>query len=355
MNRLPPVIDFATQRFAFLALAAAALFGASAPLSKLLLAQFGPLTLAAVLYLGSGLGLLVVWTLRRRGAAEAPLAGRDWLWLAGAVASGGIAAPVLLLRGLAGIAASGASLLLSAEGLLTTLIAALVFREAVGRRVWAAALLMVVAGALLAYAPGATLGHSLHALAVLAACALWGLDNNLTRPISGGDPVVTAMIKGLAAGAVNFALSRLAGESWPAAPAVGSALLLGSFSYGASLLLYILALRHLGSARTAAHFGTAPFIGAALSVLLLGEPVTATLASAFALMLVATGLVLTEQHGHLHRHEALEHSHRHRHDAHHQHSHDRSEGPEPHTHWHRHEPLVHAHPHLPDLHHRHPH
>lgn len=353
------MINTGIQRFALLALLAAALFGASAPLSKLLLAGFGPLSLAAFLYLGSGLGLLVVWLLRRHRSQgvekEAPLAGRDFLWLAGAVASGGVAAPVLLLWGLSGIPASGASLLLSTEGVLTTLISALVFREAVDGRVWVAAVLMLFAGSLLAYAPGVGVGLSVHALAVVAACGLWGLDNNLTRPISGGDPVVIAMVKGMAAGSVNLVLARLAGEVGPSPGYAAAALALGSLAYGASLLFYILALRHLGSARTAAHFGTAPFIGAILSVLLLGEPLSGTLLAAFGFMLVATWLVLTERHAHEHLHLPLEHAHRHIHDAHHRHPHDGSEGPEPHTHPHRHEPLLHDHPHLPDLHHRHSH
>jgi drug/metabolite transporter (DMT)-like permease len=172
------MIDSALQRYAFLALLAAALFGASAPLSKLLVADVRPLSLAGLLYLGSGFGLLAVWLARRLRASaaqrEAPLAGRHFLWLAGAVVSGGVAAPVLLLWGLSGMSASGASLLLSTESVLTTLIAAVIFREAVDGRVWIASLLMLAAGGLLAYAPDASFGLSVHALAVIAACALWG-------------------------------------------------------------------------------------------------------------------------------------------------------------------------------------
>lgn len=353
------MIDTSTQRFASLALVAAALFGASAPLSKMLLESMQPLSLAAFLYLGCGVGLSLVWLLqrfRRKGAGQgASLAGRDFLWLGGAVVSGGIAAPVMLLWGLSGISASGASLLLSSEGALTALIAALVFREAADPRIWVAAILLLLAGGVLAYAPGANFGLSVHALAVLGACALWGLDNNLTRPISGADPVLIAMVKGLAAGFANLVLSRLAGDAWPAPAPMAAAMLLGSLSYGASLFLYVLALRHLGSARTAAHFGTAPFFGALLAVILLGEPVTRPLLLACAIMLLATWLVLSERHAHVHVHEPLVHSHRHVHDAHHQHAHNGSEGPEPHTHSHRHEPVRHLHPHLPDMHHRHRH
>ena len=353
------MIDIVLQRYAFLALLAAGLFGASTPLSKLLVAGIGPFSLAGLLYLGSGFGLLAVWLVQRhrgRGVErEAPLERSDFPWLVGAVASGGIAAPVLLLWALSGTSASGASLLLSAEGVLTALIAVLVFREAVDTRVWVASLLLLVAGGMLAYLPATGFGVSLHALAVVGACALWGLDNNLTRPISGGDPVVIGMVKGLAAGSVNLAVGRLAGEAWPRLEYLTAAMTLGSLSYGASLLFYILALRHLGSARTAAHFGTAPFIGAILSVILLREPLTGTLIAAFGLTLASTWLVLGERHGHLHRHGPLEHNHRHTQDSHHQHEHEGGEGPEPHVHPHRHEPLSHTHGHLPDFHHRHRH
>ncbi len=351
------MLDLATQRYALIALAAAALFGASTPLAKLLLANVAPNMLAGLLYLGSGLGLALVQLLRRagQGGTEAPLQAADYSWLAGAVACGGIAAPLLLLWGLAGESASGVSLLLNLEGMLTALIAALVFREAVGARIWVAACLMLAAGLLLGYAPQAGVGLSLRTLAVAAACALWALDNNLTRRIAAADPVRIAMIKGLAAGCVNIAAALALGAQLPQALPLAGALALGWLAYGVSLALYILALRHLGSARAAAHFSTAPFIGAALSILLLGEAPTPTFAAAFALMLGATWLTLTEQHGHAHAHEALAHEHVHTHDAHHQHAHRGDEGPEPHTHAHRHAPLAHSHPHLPDLHHRHPH
>ena len=351
------MIDLATQRYALLALAAAALFGASTPLAKLLQADIAPALLAGLLYLGSGAGLALVKLALRLGrhAAEPPLQAGDIPWLAGAVASGGIAAPLLLMWGLAGATASGVSLLLNLEGILTALFAALVFKEAVAGRIWLAACLMLAAGLLLGYDPQAGFGLSLRTLAVIAACALWALDNNLTRRISAADPVNIAMIKGLAAGSVNIAAALAYGASLPAALPLAGALALGWLSYGISLVLYIVALRHLGSARAAAHFSTAPFIGAALAIALLGEPMTAGFVTAFLLMLAATWLALTERHRHAHVHEPLAHEHLHTDDAHHQHAHRGDEGPEPHSHPHRHEPLAHSHPHLPDLHHRHPH
>lgn len=350
------MIDLRLQRHALLALAAAALFGASTPIAKLLLGEMSPLVLAGLLYLGSGLGLAAWRLLRPPGAQqEAKLARGDLGWLAGAILAGGVVAPVLLLWGLQGTTAGAASLLLNLEGVITTFVAAMLFREAIGTRIWLAALVMLAGATVLAWSPQSALGLSLPALAIVGACLGWALDNNLTRKVAAADPVTTAMAKGLVAGGVNLGLGLATGAGLPSAAATAAALALGFAAYGVSLVLFILALRHLGAARTGAHFGTAPFIGAAVAIVALGEPVTAAFVAALALMAFATWLVLTEHHAHEHHHEPLVHSHRHEHDAHHRHAHRGDEGPEPHAHEHVHEPLTHAHPHLPDLHHRHEH
>jgi len=348
------MIDFSLQRYALLALASAALFGAAAPALKPIAGALHPVLLAGLLYLGSFLGLALARAWRGTAPREASLSRRDLPALAGAIVAGGLAAPVLLVWGLSGLAASAASLLLAAEAVLTMLLAAVLFREAVATRVWIAAVLIVAAAVLLAWAPGLSVPVSLHALAVLAACLLWGLDNNLTSRISLADPFAIAMWKGLVAGGVNTAIGlalapALPGASWLAVLGIGA------LGYGASLVLYVLALRHLGAARTAAHFGTAPFFGTVLAIALLAEPLTPALAAAFALTAAGTWLVLTERHRHEHGHETLDHEHRHVHDAHHQHAHRGDEGPEPHSHPHHHAPLRHRHAHFPDLHHRHRH
>lgn len=346
------MIDFILQRYALLALASAALFGAAAPALKPIAGTVHPVLLAGLLYLGSFFGLAAVRMFRR--THEARLTRRDFPMLAGAIVAGGLIAPVLLVWGLSGLAASAASLLLASEAVLTMLLAALLFREAIAARVWIAALLILAAAGILAWTPGMALPVSIHALAVLAACLFWGLDNNLTARISLADPFAIAMWKGLVAGGMNTALGLALA---PAAPGLswGGALAVGALGYGASLVLYLLALRHLGAARTAAHFGTAPFFGAALAVSVLNEPLSATLVAAFILTALGTWLALTEQHGHEHQHEAMGHEHRHVHDEHHQHAHRGDEGPEPHAHAHRHAPLRHRHAHFPDLHHRHRH
>jgi drug/metabolite transporter (DMT)-like permease len=321
-----------------------------------LLGEVSPFVLAGLLYVGSGIGLVPLLFLpglaRRR---EAPLSARDWGWLCGAILAGGIAAPVLMLWGLAGSSAAQTALLLNFEAVMTALVAALVFREAVDTRVWLGVLVMLAGGVILGYDPKAPIALSPQSLAVVGACVCWALDNNLTRKVAGADPVATTVIKGLAAGAFNLALGLALGAPFPEPVTATKALVLGFGAYGISLVFYIHALRHLGAARTAAHFSTAPFIGAALAVPLLGEPITASLVAAAVLMGIATWLVLTESHSHEHQHGHMKHSHRHMHDEHHQHAHHGDEGPEPHVHEHVHEPMRHAHPHVPDLHHRHDH
>jgi drug/metabolite transporter (DMT)-like permease len=341
------------------ALLAALLFGASTPWAKLLVGQVEPLLLAGLLYLGSGLGLLACLLLRRLAAARPPAAlGRaEWPWLAGAVLAGGVAGPTLLMLGLRLSSASSAALLLNMEGVLTAGLAWWVFKENVDRRVAAGMGLIVLAGVLLAWGDGAPGGGTpWGALAVLAACLCWAVDNNLTRKLSAGDAMQIACVKGLVAGAVNLALALALGQRLPGAATVLGAATVGFLGYGLSLVLFVLALRHLGTARTGAYFSAAPFAGALLALPMLGEAPGATFWLAALLMAAGIALHLAESHGHEHRHEALAHAHGHRHDQHHQHEHAFDwDGREPHSHPHQHLPLTHSHAHFPDIHHRHRH
>ncbi|MBV8935600.1 MAG: EamA family transporter [Alphaproteobacteria bacterium] len=344
----------------FLALGSALLFGASTPIAKLLLGIADPLLLAGLLYLGSGAGLALVKIgggFLGLGRAEAPLRPRDLPWVASIVLFGGILGPALLMWGLAVTPASTGSLLLNTEGLATMAIAWLVFRENVDCRVFAGAM-AILAGAVLLSWPAAGAGSGLNwgSVLIVLACVSWGIDNNLTRKLSAADPLQIAMIKGLAAGAVNFAMGLGHGAPLPGTTLLGAAAALGFFGYGISLVLFVLGLRHLGAARTGAYFSTAPFIGAALALPLFGETPTLTLTGAALLMGIGVYLHLAEAHDHEHLHEPFEHEHRHVHDIHHQHDHAPPDpGGEPHSHWHRHPLVRHKHPHYPDLHHRHEH
>ena len=345
-----------SHRGVVLALAAALLFGVSAPLSKLLLRGAAPQLLAGLLYLGSGVGLAVVWLVRRPGGREAPLTHRDAPWLAAAVVFGGVVGPVLLMVGLARTPASSASLLLNLEGVFTALLAWFVFRENFDRRIALGMVAIVVGGAVLSWEGRVEWGGLAGPLLVAGATLCWAVDNNLTQRVSAGDPVQIAMLKGLVAGSANTAIAMARGAGWPTFPQLGGALVLGFLSYGVSLVLFVLALRYVGTARTGAYFSSAPFVGAALSLLVFRERPSLAFAAGAALMAVGVGLHVTERHEHEHYHEAMEHEHLHVHDEHHRHAHSPDDPPgEPHSHPHRHEPMVHTHPHYPDIHHRHGH
>ena len=337
------------------ALMAAMLFGASTPFAKLLVGQIPPLMLGGLLYLGSGIGLALTRLLRDRGWRSSGLQRGDWPWLLGSICFGGLLAPVLLLVGLSAVNGSTASLLLNLEAVMTALIAWLIFRENTDRRVVLGMLAIVAGGVILSWPSAQDAEHSWFGpAAIAAACCGWALDNNLTRKVSASDSLFIAGVKGLVAGLVNCALAMLLGYGWPLPLMVLTAAVVGLFGYGYSLVLFVLALRGLGTARTGAYFSTAPFIGAAVSVLLLGESTTPRFWLTAGLMALGVVLHLTERHAHEHTHESLEHRHRHVHDEHHQHQHDFVwDGREPHTHGHRHAEITHLHPHYPDIHHRH--
>ena len=352
----------ASRRGIGLALGAAVLFGASAPFAKLLLTEAAPQLLAGLLYLGSGIGLGIVWLRSRYSAVplrETPLMRQDIPWLVGAILFGGVFGPLLLMIGLTRTPASGASLLLNLEGVLTALLAWFLFRENFDRRI-ALGMLSIVAGSLVLSWEGRFAWSGLAgALAVAGACLCWAIDNNLTQKVSAGDPVQIAMLKGLVAGAVNTVIALLLGAVLPPASRIGGALAVGFFSYGVSLVFFVLALRNVGTARTAAYFSTAPFVGALLSLAIFRERPTQLFLVAAALMGFGVWLHLTERHEHEHWHEAMDHDHAHVHDRHHRHTHSAGDppvtDPTPHTHRHRHEQLTHSHAHYPDIHHRHAH
>ena len=339
------------------ALGAAFLFGAGTPLAKWLLTDTTPWMLAGLCYLGSGSGLMIY----RRIISAAPvrLPRADFGWLAGATLSGGAIAPLLLMTGLAGMPAGPASLLLNAEGVLTALLAWAVFREHVGRRVALGMVAIALGAVLLSWPDEIQVLDLWPVLAILGSCLAWAVDNNLTRKISANDASWITAIKGLVAGSVNLLLAFSLGNQLPALPALAGAMGMGFLSYGVSLALYVVGLRHLGTARTGAYFSIAPFVGATLAVMS-GETITWQLVAAGILMGAGVWLHLTERHHHEHSHETMSHDHEHIHDEHHQHDHP--DQPDlvmtadlRHSHAHRHEALVHSHEHYPDTHHRHGH
>ncbi len=333
-------------------LAGALLFGVSTPVAKMILPGVGPFAMAGLLYLGAGLGLVLLGpAIGRRGT---PLRRADAPLLAVMVAAGGVAAPFLLMIGLARLEGTAASLLLNLEAPFTILLAVALFGDSLSRRDSAGALAIVAGGVLLSAPAGSSRLDLAGTAAIAGACLGWAVDNNLSQRLALRDPVALVKVKSFAAAAVSLGIAFASGEALPSPPSVAAALATGLAGYGASIVLHVLAIRALGTARQAALFATAPFAGAIAAVPLLGERLSLREVAAGAAMAAGVAAILSARHGHEHAHEALEHEHVHVHDEHHRHEH---EGPveEPHSHVHVHAPLAHDHPHLPDAHHRHGH
>ncbi|MEO8602074.1 MAG: EamA family transporter [bacterium] len=335
------------------ALAAAALFGAAAPLTKTLVYSLPALQLAGLLYLGAALAVVPL-ALRRQAGERLRLDAANRRRLLGAVLLGGIAAPLLFVLALKIASAASVALLLTLEVAATAALGALIFRDPLGARGWVGVAGIIAASALVAWGGGAP--SVLASVLVGAACVGWALDNHLTALIDALPPARTTLIKGAVAGAFNLTLAALLTPSLPTLRAAGAALLIGGACYGLSLVLYIRAAQRLGAVRAQATFATAPFWGVGLAALVFGEGLSMVAAVAMGLAAGAVFLLLRDQHAHRHRHAALQHAHEHDHaDGHHTHAHGDQSATSRHTHPHTHAETEHAHRHRPDLHHRHEH
>lgn len=340
------------------ALFAAILFGASTPLAKYFVGGNSPILIAGLLYSGSGIGLMLIKIIRDRGWNNPRLSSSESGWLAGAICFGGILAPVLLMYGLSQTSSANASLLLNLEAVLTSIIAWVVFKENADRRIIIGMVLIVFGGLILSlpHDGASKSGSTLGILAIVAACFCWAIDNNLTRKVSAADSLFIAGSKGLVAGVVNISLALWLGSSMLHPMMIVIILFCGFLGYGLSLLLFILALRGLGTSRTGAYFSVAPFIGAAIAILIFNESVSLLFWLALLFMSIGVWMHLTEIHEHEHTHDEEFHEHYHIHDEHHQHEHDfvfnNKSG---HVHPHQHDSMSHSHHHYPDINHLHRH
>ena len=343
------------QRGVLEALLAALLFGGATPFASRLVGDASPQVLAGLLYCGSGLVLgssLIVRPARR----EAPLTRRELPSLAGAIAFGGFLAPLLLMIGLRTTTAATASLLLNLEVVFTAVLAWVVFHEGFNRQVGIGLGLILIGGIVASWSSGGGFGITAGAVAVVGACGCWAIDNNLTQRVSAKDPRQIAAAKGIVAGGANLAIGLLVGGSMPHAGSIFSAVAIGVVGYGLSLMLFVTALRSLGSARTGAYFAVAPFVGVVVAIVVFGDQFSGRVLPAGALMMAGVWLSITERHEHAHTHETTRHKHQHTHDGEHTQSHpDTLPTSEPHVHEHLHDAVAHAHSHRPDIHHRHAH
>jgi drug/metabolite transporter (DMT)-like permease len=341
------------MRFAvFACLAAALLFGASTPLAKVLLDRIGPFTLAGLLYLGAALG--VAPFAFRGGTPALRRDRRQRRSLLLTVLFGGVLGPVFLLLGLREAQAASVALWLNGETAATAILGWAFFHEHLDRRMLLAIAVILGGGIALAVPDGAAGVRP--GLLVSLACLCWAMDNHLTAIISGFTPAQTTLVKGVVAGSVNLLIGTILEPPSPGATTIVGALVIGVFSYGLSIVLYILGAQHLGATRAQLLFSAGPFFGLVLSWTLLGEPVQAVQLGAGLVMAVGLFFLMAGRHGHEHAHQALVHTHSHRHDdGHHAHTHVSGSPQDRHTHAHEHEAMTHAHPHVSDLHHRHDH
>lgn len=339
------------------AILAAALFGMSTPFSKLLLTKIPPLLLSALLYLGAGIGMSIIDSLRRISKVkyvEARLTKKELPFVALMVILD-VAAPISLMVGLTMTNSANASLLNNFEIVATSIIALSIFKEAIGNRLWLSIVLITISSIILTVRDFSSFSFSIGSIFVLLACIFWGFENNCTRKLSLKDPLQVVIIKGLGSGICALVIAILANKLvWNTAYILLS-LLLGFFAYGMSIFYYVTAQRHLGAARTSAYYAVAPFIGVGISFIAFNETITLSFVIAFCIMLIGTYFAVVEKHGHEHVHTLIEHEHRHNHsDGHHNHTHKVHIMGE-HSHPHTHEEIVHTHEHTPDIHHAHEH
>lgn len=341
----------------FHAVLAAALFGISAPVSKILLERIPPMLMAALLYLGAGFGMLlinIVKISRKAEGKEAKISRSELPYTVGMVILD-IAAPIFLMIGLTMTTPANASLLNNFEIAATSLIALLIFNEAVGKRLWIAIILITLSSIILSVSDLSSFSFSTGSMLVLLACVCWGLENNCTRMMSLKDPIQIVVVKGFGSGLGALIIAFLTRNYSSSVNYILLAMLLGFFAYGLSIFFYVTAQRELGAARTSAYYAVAPFIGVGLSFIMFKEQITVNFIAAAVLMIFGAYYAVSEDHNHEHIHEKVEHEHRHNHaDGHHNHTHENFRGGE-HSHPHVHEESWHTHSHRPDMHHSHSH
>jgi len=339
------------------AILAAALYAISSPVSKLLLKEIPPTLMASFLYLGAGLGMSIVGFIKHKKykeKTEARLTKEELPFTIGMVVLD-IAAPIFLMVGLNMTTSANASLLNNFEIVATSLIALLIFKESISKRLWGAISLITLSSIILSVEDISSFSFSFGSIFVLLACICWGLENNCTRKLSAKDPLEVVVIKGFGSGIGALIIALIIGERITNIPYMIAAFLLGFVAYGLSIFFYIYAQRDLGAAKTSTYYAIAPFIGVGLSLIIFREIPSLSFVIALVIMIIGTYFASTEKHNHQHRHMVVTHEHSHSHDdSHHNHIHDKAISGN-HNHIHTHKECIHSHKHTQDIHHSHSH
>lgn len=337
------------------AVVAAALYAINVPFSKMLLGHAEPTMMAAFLYLGAGLGMLL-YRMATRAIGQSthtePLTRKELPYTIAMVVLD-IVAPILLMFGIRSSNAANVSLINNFEIVATSLIALFVFKEIVSRRLWIAIVLVTVASVILSFEGAGSFEFNTGSLFVFGACLCWGVENNCTRMISNKSSIEIVVIKGTFSGLGSLLVALMIGESIPAVPWIMCILLLGFVAYGLSIYFYVMAQKDLGAAKTSAYYSIAPFLGVAFGMLFLGERPAIQFYVALAVMIVSTYFMIkdtielqhTHEHTHTHTHE---HSHGdtvHTHEHTHTHTHIHAHGEDSDNHEHKHEHLAMSHEH----------
>jgi drug/metabolite transporter (DMT)-like permease len=340
--------------YILIALISALLFGISIPLMKQIIDVASPFKLAGLLYLGAATGTAPFYYRKSSATGIRSVRGKGRYYLSGAIVFGGIIGPVLLMLGLKFALASSVSLWLNLELVATAILGVVLFREQLSLYGWTGVAGTLFASVLISHFE-TNIGF-ISLVFIVGACLCWGIDNHLTALIDNLNPSQSTFWKGLIAGVFNLSTGFLIEPDAIALNNVLLILLIGVFSYGLSISLYITAAQNMGAIRSQMLFGTAPFFGILISFLFFESPPTIIQITAITILSMSLIALFRDQHVHEHTHEAIEHKHWHSHDDHHHdHGHPTPKSWKYHSHWHRHERITHAHAHWPDLHHRHSH
>lgn len=329
------------------------LFGIATPFSKLLLADLNSFQLAGLLYVGAGIAMIPAM-IKTNSQIKLLFNRNNLIRTLGIILFGGLFGPLLLMMGLRAADAASVSIWLNMELVATAILGVFLFKDSLDKFTLIGVVLTVCAGVITSMGEG--ISGLTSALLITAACFCWGIDNHLTALTDGATPQAVTFVKGIMAGVVNLLIGTLIANTPVVFNTILAALIVGGFSYGLSIVLYVTSAQNIGATRGQILFSTAPLWGVILSYIFFRDSFHWTHLISILFLILAVVAINMTSHKHLHQHNKLEHIHYHKHnDGHHNHTHENFDANKGHSHLHSHDELMHEHPHFPDLHHRHKH